>query len=45
MAKPVGIDLGATYSVVAVMEEGKPTVIVNAEWSRLTPSAHVVVAS
>ncbi len=38
MEKVVGIDLGTTNSVVAVMEAGKPTVIVNAEGSRLTPS-------
>jgi molecular chaperone DnaK len=38
MAKAVGIDLGTTNSVVAVMEGGKPTVIVNTEGSRLTPS-------
>jgi molecular chaperone DnaK len=38
MAKSVGIDLGTTNSVVAVMEGGKPTVIINAEGSRLTPS-------
>src|ERR1700760_1778902 len=38
MAKAVGIDLGTTNSVVAVMEGGKPTVIVNSEGSRLTPS-------
>ena len=38
MAKPVGIDLGTTNSVVAVMEGGKPTVVVNSEGSRLTPS-------
>ena len=38
MAKAVGIDLGTTNSVVAVMEGGKPTVIVNAEGNRLTPS-------
>jgi molecular chaperone DnaK len=38
MAKAVGIDLGTTNSVIAVMEGGKPTVIVNAEGSRVTPS-------
>ena len=38
MGKAVGIDLGTTNSVVAVMEGGKPTVIVNSEGSRLTPS-------
>ncbi|HHV79847.1 MAG TPA: molecular chaperone DnaK [Firmicutes bacterium] len=38
MAKVVGIDLGTTNSVIAVMEAGKPTVIINSEGSRLTPS-------
>ena len=38
MAKAVGIDLGTTNSVVAVMEGGKPTVIINSEGSRVTPS-------
>ena len=38
MAKAVGIDLGTTNSVVAVMEGGKPTVIINSDSSRLTPS-------
>ena len=38
MPKVVGIDLGTTNSVIAVMEAGKSNVIVNAEGSRLTPS-------
>ena len=38
MAKAVGIDLGTTNSVVAVMEGGKPTVIINSDGGRLTPS-------
>jgi molecular chaperone DnaK len=38
MAKVIGIDLGTTNSVVAVMEGGTPTVIPNQEGSRLTPS-------
>ena len=38
MAKIIGIDLGTTNSVVAVMEGGEPTVITNAEGSRITPS-------
>jgi molecular chaperone DnaK len=36
--KTIGIDLGTTNSVVALLENGQPTVIVNQEGSRLTPS-------
>jgi molecular chaperone DnaK len=38
MARAVGIDLGTTNSVVAVLEGGEPSVIANAEGSRTTPS-------
>ncbi|MGB3491507.1 MAG: molecular chaperone DnaK [Elainellaceae cyanobacterium] len=38
MGKVVGIDLGTTNSVVAVMEGGKPMVVANAEGMRITPS-------
>src|SRR5437867_3755901 len=38
MAKVIGIDLGTTNSVVAVIEAGEPTVLENNEGSRLTPS-------
>src|SRR5437867_6257895 len=42
MPKIIGIDLGTTNSVVAVMEGGEPVVIPNAEGSRLTPSVVAV---
>ena len=42
MARAVGIDLGTTNSCIATLEGGEPTVIVNAEGARTTPS---VVAS
>ena len=45
MAKVIGIDLGTTNSVVAVMEAGEPTVLDNSEGSRLTPSAVAVTKS
>ena len=38
MAKAVGIDLGTTNSVIAVLEGGEPTVVANAEGARTTPS-------
>jgi molecular chaperone DnaK len=42
MAKIIGIDLGTTNSVVAVMEGGEPTVVASAEGSRLIPSVVAV---
>src|SRR5512136_172115 len=42
MSKTVGIDLGTTNSVVAVMEGGEPVVIASAEGSRLFPSVVAV---
>ncbi len=45
MARTIGIDLGTTNSVMAVMEGGESTVIPNAEGSRLTPSVVAMTAS
>ncbi|WP_298817636.1 molecular chaperone DnaK [Chloroflexus sp.] len=45
MPKVIGIDLGTTNSVVAVVEGGEPVVIPNAEGSRLTPSVVAVSKS
>jgi molecular chaperone DnaK len=42
MARAVGIDLGTTNSVVAVLEGGEPTVVANAEGARTTPSVVAV---
>ena len=42
MSKIIGIDLGTTNSVVALMEGGKPTVVTNPEGSRTTPSVVAV---
>src|SRR5688500_20163227 len=38
MAKVIGIDLGTTNSAMAVLEAGQPTILENAEGSRITPS-------
>ncbi|MEE8353676.1 MAG: Hsp70 family protein, partial [Dehalococcoidales bacterium] len=38
MGRVIGIDLGTTFSAVAVMEGGEPKVISNAEGGRTTPS-------
>ncbi|QBD77605.1 molecular chaperone DnaK [Ktedonosporobacter rubrisoli] len=45
MAKVIGIDLGTTNSVVAVIEAGEPTVLENGEGSRLTPSVVAITKS
>src|SRR5947208_9039083 len=38
MPKVIGIDLGTTYSAMATLEAGEPTVLKNAEGTRITPS-------
>jgi molecular chaperone DnaK len=38
MGRIIGIDLGTTNSVVAIMEGGEPKVLINEEGNRLTPS-------
>src|SRR5581483_11743214 len=45
MAKVIGIDLGTTNSVVAIMEAGEPVVLENSEGSRLTPSVVAISKS
>jgi molecular chaperone DnaK len=45
MARVIGIDLGTTNSVVAILEGGEPTVIPNAEGARLTPSVVAISKS
>ena len=42
MAKVLGIDLGTTNSVAAVIEAGEPVVVENAEGGRITPSVVAV---
>src|SRR5439155_13270942 len=45
MSKVIGIDLGTTNSVVAVIEVGEPTVLENSEGSRITPSIVAITKS
>jgi len=44
LTKAIGIDLGTTYSVAAVMEDGHARIIKNAEGENLTPSAYAETA-
>jgi molecular chaperone DnaK len=45
MGKSVGIDLGTTNSVVAVIEGGQPTVVANSDGNRTTPSVVAISKS
>jgi len=45
MAKAIGIDLGTTFSAVALMEAGEPVIIPNAEGARITPSTVAISKS
>ena len=44
MTKAIGIDLGTTYSVAAIIEDGRARVVQNAEGEKLTPSVFAVTA-